>query len=77
MVEWISVSDSTRVVAVAYDAENETICVRFPNDVEWCYEACPPHVWEDFMAPGVSKGKFIHDVLNHQTHHRYEQPPAS
>lgn len=72
VVEWISVDDSDRVVAVAYDQDAEMICVRFPNDVEWCYEGCPPRVWEDFMAPGASKGRFIHDVLNHQPHHRYE-----
>lgn len=72
MIDWIPVDGSTRVVAAAYDAENEAILVRFHNDVEWCYEACPPHVWEDFMSPGQSKGQFIHQVLDHQPHHRYE-----
>jgi len=72
MIDWIPVDDSQRVVAVAYDTENEFILVRFPRDIEWCYEACPPHVWEDFMAPGTSKGRFIHEVLNHLPNHRYE-----
>ena len=72
MLDWIPIDDSDRVVAIAYDAANETICVQFPNGVQWCYEACPPHVWEDFTAPGVSKGRFIHDVLNRQPHRRYD-----
>lgn len=72
MIDWIPVDDSDRVTAVAYDAEREFILVRFPGDVEWCYEACPPHVWEDFMSPGTSKGRFIHDTLNHQPNHRFD-----
>lgn len=71
MIEWVPVDGSDRVTAVAYDSTNEAICVRFPNGVDWCYEACPPHVWEDFLAAD-SKGRFIHDVLNHLPHHRYE-----
>jgi hypothetical protein len=72
MIEWIQVDDSSRIIAAAFDAANEFILVRFPGDVEWCYEACPPHVWEEFIDPGTSKGKFIHDVLNGQPNHRYE-----
>jgi hypothetical protein len=72
VIEWILVEDSCRVVAVAYDAQNEYILVRFPGDTEWCYEACPLHVWEEFISPGTSKGAFIHEVLNHLPNHRYE-----
>ena len=72
MVDWIPINDSERVIAIAYDPDAEIICVRFPDGVEWCYEACTPRVWEDFIAPGTSKGAFIRDVLNHQPHHRYE-----
>ena len=68
MVEWIEVGDSTRVIAVAYDADSETIFVRFPNGREWGYEGCPPHVWEQFTAPGVSKGALIAQVLNYHRH---------
>jgi hypothetical protein len=72
MPEWLDITDSARVIAAAYDAEFEVIYVRFPNDLEWCYEGCPPHVWEDFMASNTSKGRFIADVLNHQQNHRFE-----
>ena len=43
-VEWIDVVDSERIAAMGYDDENERIFVRFPDGVEWCYEACPPIV---------------------------------
>ena len=69
---WIDVSDSERVVAVAYDAEQETIYVRFKRDeVEWWYGSCPPHIWEQFTAPGVSKGRFIREVLDNHPKGRY------
>jgi len=72
MINWIDVTDSERVVAVAYDAEHEIIYVRFRNDgVEWRYEACPPQVWEQFMMPGTSKGGFIREVLDHHVHGRH------
>jgi len=69
MIDWIPVTDSERVTAVAYSPDLEQIYVRFPDEVEWCYEECPLHIWEEFMAPGTSKGRFIHDQLNHHTHH--------
>ena len=68
MYEWIDITDSSRVSAVAFDPDREAILVRFPNGVEWQYLGCPKHVWEDFVAPGTSKGRFIHDVLNNQQH---------
>ena len=62
---WIDVPDSERVVAVAYNAEDEIIYVRFKKDgVEWWYGSCPPQSWEQFTAPGVSKGHFIREVLD-------------
>ena len=64
MIEWIEVSGSTRIVAEAYDPGTETIYVRFPNGVEWFYAACPPNVWQEFSAPGQSRGKYISNVLN-------------
>jgi hypothetical protein len=64
MLDWTPVTDSDRVVAVAYDVETETIYARFPDGVEWHYAACPPHVWEEFCQPGTSKGRYIHQVLN-------------
>ena len=67
MLEWIDVTDSDRIVAMAYDETEEAIYVRFPkNDLEWRYDMCPPSVWAEFVAPGQSKGKYIADVLNHK-----------
>ncbi len=71
MIEWIPVSSSTRIVAEAYDPETERIYVRFPNGVEWWYAACPPHVWEEFTAPGQSRGQYIHRNLNHKPNGRH------
>jgi len=71
MIDWIEVSDSSRVAAVAYDVEKETIYVRFHKDgVEWWYGNCPPHVWEQFTMPGVSKGRFIHEMLDNHPNGR-------
>ena len=64
MIEWSEVSGSTRIIAEAYDQEAETIYVRFPNGVEWAYAACPRDVWEEFSAPGQSRGQYISQILN-------------
>ncbi|MDE2816270.1 MAG: KTSC domain-containing protein [Chloroflexota bacterium] len=64
--------ESTRITHEAYDPDNERILVRFPNGVEWCYEACPPDVWRAFTAPGQSRGQFIARVLDHKPHHRFD-----
>jgi len=71
MIEWIPVAGSKRIVAEAYDPTTETIYVRFPNGVEWCYSACPPQVWEEFTSPGQSRGGFIRRVLDHKPHRRF------
>lgn len=72
MIDWIDVTDSERVVAVAYDSDEETIYVRFKNSgVEWCYRSCPPQIWEQFTLPGVSKGRYIREVLDHHPHGRH------
>lgn len=65
MINWIDIADSERVAAVAYDAEQEVIYVRFGRDgVEWWYSSCPQHIWEQFTMPGASKGRFIREVLD-------------
>ena len=69
MIDWIEVHDSDRVTAVAYDAGQEHILVRFKDDgTEWQYAGCPRLVWEEFMAPTTSKGRYIHNQLNHHVH---------
>ena len=71
MIEWIPVSDSSRIVAEAYDPTTEQMYVRFPKGVEWWYSACSPQVWEEFTAPGQSRGEYIHRVLNHKPNGRH------
>ena len=71
MIEWLAVEGSSRIVAEAYEAETETILVRFPNGVEWAYSACPPSVWEEFTAPGQSRGQFIARVLDAKPNGRW------
>lgn len=70
MIKWIPVHDSSRIVAMAYDSSIDTIYVRFPNGIEWWYSNCPASVWEKFSAPGTSKGRFIHEVLDHHPNGR-------
>ncbi|MDE0236550.1 MAG: KTSC domain-containing protein [bacterium] len=72
MIEWIPVSDSERIIAEAYLEEAETILVRFPDGVEWAYSECPLHIWEEFTAPGQSRGQYIAQVLDHKPHGRWE-----
>jgi hypothetical protein len=71
VINWIPVAGSERIVAEAYDPETERIYVRFPDGVEWWYGACPPHVWEEFTAPGQSRGQYIRSVLNHKPNGRH------
>jgi hypothetical protein len=66
MIDWVPVIGSSWVTAEAYDPESETIYARFDNGTEWWYSSCPPHVWEEFTAPGQSRGKYIHAVLNYK-----------
>jgi hypothetical protein len=72
IINWIDVPDSERIVAIAYDREQEQIYVRFKKGgVEWWYGSCPPQVWEQFAAPGVSKGRFIREVLDNHPNGRH------
>lgn len=64
MIDWQPVIGSSRIVAEAYIAESETILVRFPSGVEWAYSACPPTTWQEFTAPGQSRGEYIAAVLD-------------
>lgn len=71
ILDWTPVSDSTRIVAKAYDAETETIYVRFPNGTEWYYANCPLFTWEEFCSAGTSMGTYIAQVLNHRPNGRH------
>lgn len=71
MIKWNPVEGSSRVIAEAYDPETETILVRFPNGTEWSYSACSPAVWEEFTAPGQSRGQYIAGVLDAKPNYRW------
>ncbi|SIM23026.1 hypothetical protein [Mycobacteroides abscessus] len=73
MVDWNPVTFSTRIVAEAYLPERGSILVRFIDGVEWEYRNCSLDVWKAFTAPGQSRGEFIHDVLDHQPHGKWEE----
>ena len=64
LMDWQLITDSSRVSAVAYDSTTETIYVRFQDRIEWRYGNCPIQVWEAFVSPGTSKGRYIKDVLD-------------
>ncbi len=69
--DWIAVDGSSRIVAEAYDEDLGTIYVRFPDGVEWWYGGCPPAVWQEFTAPGQSRGAYIKDALNTKPNGRW------
>ena len=70
MIEWVAV-DSSMIVAEAYDSDTETIYLRFTSGAEWGYAACPPDVWEEFSAPGQSRGEYFNRVLKFKPSARY------
>jgi hypothetical protein len=63
IVNWIAVN-STRAEAVAYDAFEFVIYVRFHDGAVYRYEDCDSDVWEELIDPGVSVGRFISDELD-------------
>jgi len=66
LIDWIPTPASCRTEAIAYLEDEEAILARFTRDgVEWRYEGCPAHVWEEFSDPATSKGTYIHEQLNH------------
>jgi hypothetical protein len=71
MLEWILI-ESKAMKAIAFDPDADTIYIRFNSDEEWWYSACPPSVWEEFIAPGQSKGTFLNKVLRAKPSGRYQ-----
>ena len=71
MLEWLPV-ESKRILAAAYDADHEIIFVEFPEGVRWWYSGCGPEVWEEFLLPTTSQGRYIKDVLDHHPNGRYD-----
>jgi hypothetical protein len=71
VIEWRVVEGSKRIVAEAFSPDTETILVRFPGGVEWAYSACTAAVWEEFTAPGQSRGQYIAQVLNAKPNGRW------
>ena len=66
MIEWIEVSGSSMMIAAAFVAEEECIYIRFTDGKCWRYSSCSLANWEEFTAPGQSRGKYFHAVLKHK-----------
>ncbi len=62
MLEWVEL-DSSFIAAAAYDADAETIYLRFDDGAEWAYEYCSQDEFEQLIDPEQSAGKFFHQVL--------------
>jgi hypothetical protein len=62
MFEWKPVA-SNAIAAEGYDADAETIYIRFKDGKEYWYSACPQHVWDEFTAHGQSRGRYLNQVL--------------
>jgi hypothetical protein len=69
-IDWIDVSGSERISAMAYVPDQQMICVRLADGLEWCYEGCSPEEFEAFSDASQSKGQYIHQVLNKKTHRK-------
>ena len=70
MFEWILV-ESKAMKAIGFDPDADTIYIRFNDDKEWWYSACPPSVWDVFIAPDQSKGTYLNQVLRAKPSGRY------
>jgi hypothetical protein len=70
-LEWIDL-DSSTVANAAYDPDLEVIYVRFRDGAAYSYDQCPPHVWEEFTAPGQSPGKYLNETLRHKPYQKLD-----
>lgn len=69
-IDWLDVTGSERIIAMAYVADQELICVRFPDGVEWCYDGCSQDEFDVFADTATSKGRYISTVLNKKLYRR-------
>jgi hypothetical protein len=70
-LEWIDL-DSTAVESAAFDPELEAIHVRFKDGGMYRYDQCPPHVWDEFTAPGQSAGKYVNETLRYKPYQKLD-----
>jgi hypothetical protein len=70
MFEWRPVASSV-IAAEGYDADAETIYIRFNDGKEYWYSECPQQVWEEFTAPGQSRGQYLNQVLRAKPYGRH------
>lgn len=57
-MERISVS-SSNISAIGYDADSQTLEVKFTNGAVYSYSSVPPGEYEGFINAD-SKGKYLH-----------------
>jgi hypothetical protein len=70
-INWINVTESTIVTAIAYDDAAERIFVRLHSGVEFYFDNCDPALWNQFKSPAHSKGEFIKNVLENHAYGRW------
>lgn len=65
--------DSSRLQEAAYNAQTETLYVRFvkprPGGTPWVYEGVQPNEWRN-LRRSQSPGRFVNRVLNSKNYHK-------
>ncbi|MGA9285772.1 MAG: KTSC domain-containing protein [Solirubrobacteraceae bacterium] len=70
-LEWIDMN-SSNVESAAYEPDAEMIYVRFKEGGVYAYDQCPPHMWEEFTAPGQSPGKYVNEILKYKPYQKLD-----
>jgi len=70
-LEWIDMN-SSNVESAAYNPDAEMIYVRFKEGGVYAYDQCPPHMWEEFTAPGQSPGKYVNEILKYKPYQKLD-----
>lgn len=68
---------SSNLESAAYDAENESIIVRFKNGSAYRYPNCGMQLWKDFQTQfdglkGRSAGKFLNAQLRPRAYEKLD-----
>ena len=71
MIEWIPVSGSQVITAEAYDPETRRSMFVLQMVMNGGTRPAPPPTWEEFTAPGQSRGQYLNKVLKFKPNGRY------
>ena len=69
--------ESINLESAAYDADNESIIVRFKNGTAYRYPNCSEQLWKDFQTQfdgkkGRSAGKFLNSQLRPRAYEKLD-----